>query len=206
MGLKSFLLHQLSRPSGLLAPVTARLLNRGNAQQNTDCIDALGLESNFKVLDIGFGGGVSFPRLLAECAEGRVAGTEVSPEMLARARSTWAGEIAKGRIEVVEGAAEHLVFGDDSFDRVMTVNTVYFWPELPIGLGEVLRVLSPGGRFVASVVSGRTLRKMGFADEGFRTESPDFYASALEAAGFTKVRTDETGDAKGSVLVSGSKP
>jgi SAM-dependent methyltransferase len=38
-----------------------------------------------------------------------------------------------------------LPFADGSFDRVLTINTVYFWPDLPTALTEVGRVLAAGG-------------------------------------------------------------
>lgn len=205
MGMKGFFVRQLGRPSGWFAPVMARVLNKGNARQNDDCIDALGVRSGFRVLDIGFGGGVSFPRLLRECGDGRVAGTEISQEMLARARRAWAAEIVRGRVEVAECGAESMPFPELSFERVMTVNTLYFWPDLDAGLREVHRVLAADGRFVTSVVAPQMLQKIGFGDVGFRTESPDFYAEALCAAGFADVRADATGDGKGAVLVSGGK-
>ena len=198
--------RQLGKPSGWFSPIMARLLNRGNARQNEDCIDALKLESTFTVLDIGFGGGVSFPRLLRECSDGRVVGTEISGEMLARARSVWSRELAAGRLEVHQCGAEQMGFPDDTFDRVMSVNTLYFWPDLEAGLAEVRRVLVPGGRFVASVVPGELLGKLGFAEVGFRIEPPAHYASALERSGLVDVRLDSTGDGKGAVLVSGVEP
>jgi len=49
------------------------------------------------------------------------------------------------------------------------------------------------------------LERLGFANEGFRTENPEFYARALEEAGYREVRSDATGDGKGAVLISGTK-
>jgi arsenite methyltransferase len=206
MRLLSFLRRQLGNPSGWFSPVTARFLNRTNARENERCIEALELQPTFRVLDLGFGGGGSFPRLLERCPDGHVAGADVSAEMVARARSNWAREMAAGRLEVVEGSAERLGFPDDNFDRVMTVNTVYFWSDLDAGLAEVQRVLVPGGRFVACVARRERLLKAGFDREGFRTEPPDFYARALQLAGYCDIRVDVADPATGAVLVSGAKP
>lgn len=206
MTLKSFIVRQLGRPSGWFAPLAALFLNRGNADQNRDCIDALGLEPGFEVLDVGFGGGVSIPRLLEECSEGRVVATDISSEMVTRARSKWAREIEAKRLEVVECGADRMSFADGRFERAMTVNTLYFWPDLAGGLAEVLRVLAPGGRFVASVVPAEMLESFGFPSAGFRAEAPEYYVAALEAAGYAEVRADPTDDGKGATLLSGVKP
>jgi arsenite methyltransferase len=205
MGLKSFLVRQLGNPHGWFAPFTARFLNRGNARQNTDCIDALRLETHHRVLEVGFGGGGSFARLLSDCADGRITGCDISHEMVQRAKSRFSEFIEGDRLEVVEGPIAELAFVEASFDRVMSVNTLYFWPDLAAGLKRILHVLEPGGSFVTSVVPAAMLKKVGFDGQGFRCEDPEFYQAALEAAGFVKVSLTPTGDGKGSVLVRGEK-
>ena len=41
-----------------------------------------------------------------------------------------------------------LPYGDATFDRVLTVHTIYFWPDPVAAFREVRRVIRPGGRFV----------------------------------------------------------
>ncbi len=41
---------------------------------------------------------------------------------------------------------EHLPFPDESFDRVLTSNTIYFWLDAERALAEIARVLRPSGR------------------------------------------------------------
>jgi ubiquinone/menaquinone biosynthesis C-methylase UbiE len=206
MGLKSFIVRQLGNPHGWFSPITARFLNKGNAQQNADCIDALHLEPHHRVLEVGFGGGVSVPRLLSECAQGRITGCDISSEMILRAQSRFSEAIQAGKLEVVEGSVADLALSEASFDRVMSVNTVYFWPDLEAGLKRILFMLAPSGFFVTSVVPARMLKKVGFEGEGYRAEDPEFYQAAFERAGFVNVMLTLTGDSKGSVLVRGDKP
>lgn len=201
-----FLLKQLSRPSGFLSPLTAWMLNKGNATQNLNAIEALPLRATSRVLDIGFGGGTSFAGLLPRCSNGYVAGVEISKEMLQRAKKIWAKQIATGQLDIREATVDNLPWQSDAFDFVMTVNTLYFWPDVMSGLSEIKRVLAPGGLFVSSCVPRKTLSHMGFPDMGFRTEEPEFFAELFKSAGFETVEVIESNDKKGSKLILGRCP
>jgi SAM-dependent methyltransferase len=41
-----------------------------------------------------------------------------------------------------------LDFADNYFDLITAINSHYYWPDLFRDLGEVLRTLKPGGKFV----------------------------------------------------------
>jgi SAM-dependent methyltransferase len=93
------------------------------------------------ILDLGCGDGQLTQRIASTGA--RVVGVDLSPEMLAAARS-------RG-IDAHEGSAELLPFADYSFDAVFS-NAVLHWVRgQDAMMAEVRRVLKPGGRFVAEM-------------------------------------------------------
>jgi ubiquinone/menaquinone biosynthesis C-methylase UbiE len=53
-----------------------------------------------------------------------------------------------GRVEVRHGAVSQLPFRDGMFDLVTAVETHFWWPNLPMDLREVLRVLTAGGMLI----------------------------------------------------------
>ena len=203
MSIPKFLLKQLARPSGFVSSFAAWFLNRGNAIQNSIAIEALPLKETSRVLDIGFGGGVSFAQLLRRCSKGYVAGAEVSNEMVQRAKKIWAKEIATGQLDIQEAGVDNLPWQNEAFDFVMTVNTMYFWPDLLSGLSEIKRLLTPGGIFVSSCVSKKMLTNIGFPDMGYRTEEPEYYAELFKRTGFKNVEVIVSDDKKGSKLILG---
>jgi arsenite methyltransferase len=205
MQFPKFLLRQLAHPQGSLAPITAWLLNRANRAQIRCAITALELAPEHKVLDIGFGGGTSFPMLFGACASGKVAGVERAEAMVTRARRIWSREVEAEHLQIEPGTADTLPWPEAFFDRVMTVNTVYFWQDMEVGLREILRVLAPGGLFVSSVLPAETLDSWGYTNQGFRVEKPSFYAEALRAVGFVEVILQETGDKRKSIVVRGMR-
>ena len=54
----------------------------------------------------------------------------------------------RGRITVVDGAAESLPVESGTIDALWTVNTVHHWTNVASAVGELRRVLRPGGRVV----------------------------------------------------------
>jgi arsenite methyltransferase len=141
-------LGQLRRPHGPLAPLTARILNVVNRPINRFAVGALQLSGHENVLDVGFGGGVGLTLVLNRLTTGRVAGIDISQEMVRRARESFGDVIAAGRLRVVGASVEAIPFADESFDHAYTVNTIFFWPDLPTSLSELHRVLRPEGRLV----------------------------------------------------------
>jgi SAM-dependent methyltransferase len=108
------------------------------------------LRPGLRVLDVACGTGV-VARLAAEAisVEGRVAGLDLNPDMLAVAATLPA--VAGASIEWVEGSAQALPFGEASFDVVCCQLGLQFFPDREGALREMKRVLAPGGRVVVMV-------------------------------------------------------
>ena len=95
-----------------------------------------------RALDIGCGAGhLSFA--LAPYL-GRVVALDPSPGMLATV-SSGAAQRGLSQIEVRQGNAESLPFPDGAFPLVCTRYSTHHWTRLEAALGEMRRVLAPGG-------------------------------------------------------------
>jgi ubiquinone/menaquinone biosynthesis C-methylase UbiE len=99
-------------------------------------------EPGGSVLDAGMAAG----RFCGELAERgwKVTGIDVSPGMVALARRRLPG------LELAEGRLEALPFPDSSFDAVVATGVLEYVDDLDQGIGELARVLRPGGRGVVS--------------------------------------------------------
>jgi ubiquinone/menaquinone biosynthesis C-methylase UbiE len=75
-----------------------------------------------------------------------VYGLDYSEESVAVSKRTNAHWINVGRVEVQHGSVSQLPFPDGMFDLVTAVETHFWWPDLPTGMREILRVLKPGGK------------------------------------------------------------
>ncbi len=184
MSLQSFLARQLARPSGAFGRwVMAPLLNRGNRAMNALTLRQLAPAPADRVLEIGFGGGALLGDILASrCAF--VAGVDLSPEMVARARRRFHTEIGEGRADVRAGSIDAIPFPAGAFSAVCSVNTVYFWEDVGRALAECRRVLAPGGRLVLCFTARADLERWPGHRHGFRLYDVADVQRHLRSAGF----------------------
>ncbi len=102
------------------------------------------------VLEVGCGTGLLLERIAKFSA--RAVGVDLSPGMLERAR--------RRGLEVVEGSATALPFGDASFDAVCSFKVLAHVREIDVAMREMLRVTRPGGVVVAEFYNRRSLRAL----------------------------------------------
>jgi arsenite methyltransferase len=183
-----FIARQLSRPTGFFGRIMGQLMNRHNAKLNSYAVRQLELTPSDRVLEVGFGGGVSLPSLIASAAF--VGGVDRSSDMVRRAKAIFSEAVSAGRADFREGSVEELPFEASSFERVCTVNTIYFWSSLDAGFAEIRRVLSPGGRVVVGFVPKERMDRMGMPVDIFTSRAPEDVVAALRKAGFSDVRVE----------------
>ena len=196
--LAAVLSRQLSHPSGAGGKVVARLMNRGNRDLNEQAIARLDVQPGSRVLDLGFGGGLTFAPLWERGAT--VVGIDRAADMVAAAQARFGDAVAAGRLELHEGDVEGLPLGGGAVDRVLTVNTVYFWSDLGAAFGELRRVLAPGGRVVVAIRDMQVMRRLDTTV--FSLRSPQELAAALTDAGFTEVEVQTPPGGKTHLIVA----
>jgi SAM-dependent methyltransferase len=100
-----------------------------------------GIRAGNKVLDVACGTGVV--ALTAARAGASVDGLDLTPELIQRARENAA--LMRLEAKFQEGDVESLPFPDASFDVVVSQFGHMFAPRPEVTIGQMLRVLRPGG-------------------------------------------------------------
>jgi ubiquinone/menaquinone biosynthesis C-methylase UbiE len=139
-------MSQFGKPSGFIGKILARGMAWGHRDFYKNTAEVLDLQQDDKYLEIGFGSGLFIKKYASHVA--RIAGIDISEEMVNMARSINKNLIESGKGEFIQGNASSLPWGDSEFSVVVGVETFFFWQEPMESLMEIYRVLAPGGRLV----------------------------------------------------------
>ena len=174
MSLKDrLLLRMFGRPQGLPGRLGGRILARGNRKFAEEVIAMLDIGPSERILEVGFGPGVAIELLASKATAGKVAGIDVSQEMVEQASARNAAAIRAGAVDLRHGTVERMPFEDAAFDLALAINSMQVWPDVDGGLREIRRVLKAGGRIALAFTprSGQPktgvterLGKAGFVD------------------------------------------
>ena len=189
MSPRSFLAQQLGYPSGIFGRLLMRLLNRGNAGMNDVTFEQLELQPENSVLEIGFGGGYLLNKVAASQIPSFVAGVDPQPDVLQLGNKKFKQQIKRGEIELKQASGENLPYKAQTFNKICTVNTVYFWSDPKIVLQECDRVLKPNGKLIICYNSPDFIEQAKLTQHGFKTYEPKELELLLQSCGFVDVYT-----------------
>ncbi len=150
-----------------------------------------GVGSGARVLDVACGTGVV--ALTAARLGAHATGADLTPALVARAREN--AELAGLKVEFREADAEALPFDDASFDVVLSQFGHMFAPRPEVAIGEMLRVLVPGGRIAFSTWPPSHLTGQMFAVMGRYAPPPPAEIPSPIAWGDPEVVRERLGDA-----------
>lgn len=180
-------LAQFHRPTGAAGHLAGWIMGRrsSNVARNRWAVGLLDVQPTERVIELGCGPGVAVAALAARATRGLVVGVDHSPVMIGQARRRNGAAIRAGRVRLLQTPVELLSTTDGPFDAALAVNTVGMWPDPAARLGEIARLLRPGGR-MALVSQPRCPG----ATAATSSAAADELAGLLTEAGFGRLRTD----------------
>ena len=173
---------QAARPWGSIGRAFGWMMLRVNGPMNARAVAALEMQQGETVLEIGCGAGDAVARLVRDGEARRIIAVDHAPDMVAAARKLNQAAMRDGLVDIRECPVSEMPFRDGSFDAVLAVNSIQFWPHLRLDLKEVLRVLKPGGRLVVAMrmtMEFRARRRV------------ELVLRALPSAGFVEIDLEE---------------
>ena len=170
-------------------------LSPGGPQETARILEGADLAGK-DVLDIGCGIAGIDVILARDYGAASVIGIDIEEPLVRRARELAERAGLADRIEIKLVEPGPFPFGDDSFDVVFSKDSMIHIPDKPALFAEVLRVLRPGGRFLASdwmqSADGPNAPEMAVFGEtsglSFSMGITDELPSILESAGFTGIQ------------------
>ena len=117
--------------------------------------------------------------------EGVVEGIDFSPTMLKKARKVNKQHIVRDKVRLQIGECSTLPFDNESFDKLCSVNTVYFWKEPNKYFSEMFRVIASGGTIVIGFRDDKQIRHLNLSEDVFSSYSQEDVVNLLTNAGFS---------------------
>lgn len=164
---------QLRQPTGEYAIQVGEKMNEGNLHINLNTFEALHLTTGDNILEIGMGNGYFVKNILSADNSIKYTGCDFSEIMVDEARKRNEKYVANGQAEFHNADANELPFDSVSFDKVFSINTIYFWDNPQIVLAEIWRVLKPKGQVTISVRPKSIMEHYPFVKYGFKTFAKD---------------------------------
>lgn len=180
----ALLARQLGKPEGEIGRAVGEYMSKHNAAVSAAAWQRLGVQRGARVLEVGFGNGGLIPALLALQPELAYTGIEISETMLAEATALTRAHPEAQRIDLRLASVEAMPFAAGAFDRAVSVNTIYFWPDPGRALGELHRVLRPGGVLVVAGITPEAAAGLPITKHGFRVYDAERLTELHRRAGF----------------------
>jgi len=182
---------QLRHPHGKEGIETAERMNIGNKNINLYTIEALNIQPEESLLEIGMGNGFFVRNILEIDNTVSYTGLDFSADMISESTRVNEEFIENGRAQFQLGEASNIPFPDNSFDKIFTINTIYFWEDPDKVLSEFKRVIKPTGRIYISVRPKSTMQNYPFVKYGFNMFSKEDLKLLLENNNFIVLETIE---------------
>ncbi len=140
--------------------------------------------ANLRVLDVGCGTGYTTSGVLRREDVSEVVALDMNPVQLKRAVKNL--RLEKGRTFISRGDADNLPFADCSFDAVISVGAIEYFPDPEKTIKEFARVTKPGGTVIVGGPESGWFSKLGFKQgflHAFRPRNGDFFSQSRPCQG-----------------------
>jgi ubiquinone/menaquinone biosynthesis C-methylase UbiE len=133
--------------------------------------------------------------MAVEGGQGMAVGQDISDEMIAHAR---AASVEVENVLFVVAPAEEIPWRDEYFEKILSIESFYYYPDQEAVLREIYRVLAPGGALFLLInlykENPYSLRWMDRLKVAVHARSEGEYAAMLRAQGFSDVEIEHIPD------------
>jgi ubiquinone/menaquinone biosynthesis C-methylase UbiE len=197
-----FIAAQLRKPGGDFVPQIATTMDKANEFLFNLTLDSMEVKDNQKILEIGFGSGKFFSRVLALANNLELYGVDYSPEMVDFAKEHNKSFIDNKQLSLQIADSSKLPYPDNTFDKIYCNMVIYFWDNPDEHLCEIYRVLKPGGIFYTGFRPKDVMSKLPFTKYGFNLYEPNEWMVILEKNNFIAIEIKKAHDPE--IIIDGN--
>ena len=179
--LTRFLIKQSQKPSGLVGRVITKIWSFYFKKLSLWAIKQTTISGNYRILEIGYGGGSTIKNLLALNKNLEIHGIDISKESYRTAQRVHSDSIRKGSVQLKIGNVENIPYQNNYFDRVFAIQTHIFWKDIKKSFQEVYRVMSSN----STLIIASEKEKINYHMTDYRTSHE--FIQLLTSIGFSKI-------------------
>ena len=179
--LTRFLIKQSQKPSGLVGRVITKIWSFYFKKLSLWAIKQTTISGNYRILEIGYGGGSTIKNLLALNKNLEIHGIDISKESYRTAQRVHSDSIRKGSVQLKIGNVENIPYQNNYFDRVFAIQTHIFWKDIKKSFQEVYRVMSSN----STLIIASEKEKIHYHMTDYRTSHE--FIQLLTSIGFSKI-------------------
>ena len=179
--LTRFLIKQSQKPSGLIGRVITKIWSFYFKKLSLWAIKQTTISDNYRILEIGYGGGSTIKNLLALNKNLEIHGIDISKESYRTAQRVHSDSIRKGSVQLKIGNVENMPYQNNYFDRIFAIQTHIFWKDIKKSFQEVYRVLSSN----STLIIASEKEKIHYHMTDYRTSHE--FIQLLTSIGFSKI-------------------
>ncbi len=150
----------------------------------SEIVNQVGGGNSLRVLDVGCGTGYTTKGILHLPNVGEVVAVDMNPYQLARATKNV--RLYKRKTFFSMGDVENLPFQDGSFDAVVSVGAIEYFPNPQLALKEITRVTKLNGKVVVCGPEATWFGKLGL-NRVFFTPSANEVEALFHRSGLTQI-------------------
>lgn len=183
------LAQNLANPQGEKGIEIGEMMHATNISMTLESIKTLSIEDNEYLLEIGHGNAAHLKDILSKAQNLKYTGVDISETMHNEAKRLNKDFINQADFILYEG--KKLPFEDKVFDKIYTVNTVYFWEKPVEFLNEIHRVLKNEGTFVLTFGQREFMEKLPFTEYDFSLYSNSEMEELVSQSHFKRMKISE---------------
>ncbi|WP_394773645.1 class I SAM-dependent methyltransferase [Flavobacterium sp.] len=181
---------QLKHPTGEKGIEMANMMNETNINMTRHSIQNLNIETGNTILELGHGNAGHVDFIFEQGENIKYYGLEMSELMFQEARRINRNYVSQKQAFFSLYDGNIIPFQDSFFNKIFTVNTIYFWQEPEKLLSEIYRVLQPKGILCITFGQESFMKQLPFTQFEFELYSTEKAENLIEKTPFKIIKTE----------------
>jgi ubiquinone/menaquinone biosynthesis C-methylase UbiE len=200
---REFIDGHYKTPKGIIGTYIGEKMVKQHKTETNWTLELMNVQKGDRILELGCGAGYAIKLLLEKDLIEEIVGLDISPTIIRSANFRNKNAIREKRTKLVQANLSNLPFDNEHFNKVFSIQTIYFWDDIDTTLSEIFRVLKPEGVVILTFSDGKEDETW----EGIRGITENQVIPYMKNTGFNDVALINGPDSRGyhTVAVRGTK-